>query len=167
LRQGADLAKFALIEASDGHRTQSLEFLAWRRWLEAYQLDNLEPQRWLYFNYAHQIAQAALTGQGVALARLLLRRPRVLFLDEPTNAMDQQMEAAFIERIHALKADVPTLILCTHRMSLAATASIVRVASTCAALNRWPFRARNRPTDRKAARLFPSTKGWFFARPTP
>jgi len=60
--------------------------------------------------------------QGVALARLLLRRPRVLFLDEPTNAMDQQMEAAFIERTHALKADVPTLILCTHRMSLAATA---------------------------------------------
>jgi hypothetical protein len=72
LRQGADLANFARIEASDGHRTQSLEFLAWRRWLEAYQLDNLEPQRWLYFNYAHQIAQAALTGQGVALARVPL-----------------------------------------------------------------------------------------------
>jgi ATP-binding cassette subfamily C protein LapB len=60
--------------------------------------------------------------QGVALARLLLRRPRVLFLDEPTNAMDQQMETAFIQRIGALKAAIPTLILCTHRMSLAATA---------------------------------------------
>ena len=32
----------------------------------------LTPQRWLYFNYAHQILQAALTGQGVALARLPL-----------------------------------------------------------------------------------------------
>ena len=32
----------------------------------------LSPQRWLYFNYAHQIVQAALTGQGVALARLPL-----------------------------------------------------------------------------------------------
>jgi len=69
LRRGADLAHFALIEASDGHRTQSLQFLAWRRWLDHYQLRTLEPQRWLYFNYAHQIAQAALTGQGVALAR--------------------------------------------------------------------------------------------------
>jgi DNA-binding transcriptional LysR family regulator len=27
-----------------------------------------EPKRWLYFNYAHQIVQAALAGQGVALA---------------------------------------------------------------------------------------------------
>jgi len=72
LRRGADLAHFALIEASDGHRNQSLEFLAWRRWLDFYNFRQLEPKRWLYFNYAHQIAQAALTGQGVALARMPL-----------------------------------------------------------------------------------------------
>lgn len=72
LRSGADLAHFALIEASDGHRTQSLQFLAWRRWLNTYNFKQLEPKRWLYFNYAHQIAQAALTGQGVALARMPL-----------------------------------------------------------------------------------------------
>ena len=72
LKRGADLAHFALIEASDGHRNQSLEFLAWRRWLDAHDLKQLEPKRWLYFNYAHQIAQAALTGQGVALARIPL-----------------------------------------------------------------------------------------------
>jgi ATP-binding cassette, subfamily C, bacterial LapB len=60
--------------------------------------------------------------QGVALARLLIRRPRILFLDEPTNAMDQQMETVFIQRIGALKSAISTLILCTHRMSLAATA---------------------------------------------
>jgi LysR family transcriptional regulator, glycine cleavage system transcriptional activator len=50
-----DLAKVTLIEAGDAHRTRHLEWLTW-----------------LYFNYAHQIVQAALTGQGVALARLPL-----------------------------------------------------------------------------------------------
>lgn len=32
----------------------------------------LQPPRWLYFNYAHQIVQAALVGQGLAIARLPL-----------------------------------------------------------------------------------------------
>lgn len=70
LQRGEDLAHFALIEASDAHRTQHMEWLSWRRWLDAHQFEKVEPKRWLYFNYAHQIAQAALTGQGVALARM-------------------------------------------------------------------------------------------------
>ena len=73
LKRGSDLANFALIEASDGHhRNQNMELLAWRRWLDAHDFKRLEPKRWLYFNYANQIAQAALTGQGIALARLPL-----------------------------------------------------------------------------------------------
>ena len=73
LRSGADLARHALIEAGDSHRTQNLEWLTWRRWLEAQGLARMEPKRWLYLDFAHQIAQAALsTGQGVALARLPL-----------------------------------------------------------------------------------------------
>ncbi len=72
LLQGEDLAHFALIEASDAHRTQNLQWLTWRRWLDAHHFKTLEPKRWLYFNYAHQIAQAALTGQGVALTRMPL-----------------------------------------------------------------------------------------------
>ena len=39
---------------------------------ELRELANLEPKRWLYFNYTFQQVQAALTGQGVALARLPL-----------------------------------------------------------------------------------------------
>ena len=70
LERMADLAQFTLIEASDAHRTHHLEWLTWRRWLDMHHAAPLEPKRWLYFNYAHQIAQAALTGQGVALARL-------------------------------------------------------------------------------------------------
>ncbi len=72
LRNGSDLAHFALIEASDGHRYRTMEFLAWRRWLSAHGFERLEPKRWLYFNYANQIVQAALTGQGIALARMPL-----------------------------------------------------------------------------------------------
>ena len=72
LKRGSDLAHFALIEASDLHRSPNMELLAWRRWLNAHDFKRLEPKRWLYFNYASQIAQAALTGQGVALARLPL-----------------------------------------------------------------------------------------------
>ena len=72
LRRGEDLAHFALIEDSVAHHTQSLEWLTWRRWLDEHDLKKLEPKRWLYFNYTHQIAQAALTGQGVALARMPL-----------------------------------------------------------------------------------------------
>ncbi|MDO9149264.1 MAG: LysR substrate-binding domain-containing protein [Hydrogenophaga sp.] len=83
-----DLAKMTLIEAGDAHRTRHLEWLTWQRWLDQFGHaappgktargakaavpHKLTPQRWLYFNYAHQIVQAALTGQGVALARLPL-----------------------------------------------------------------------------------------------
>ncbi len=72
LKRGEDLAHFGLIEASDSHRTQHLEWLTWRRWMDKHNFKTLEPKRWLYFNYAHQIAQAALTGQGLALARMPL-----------------------------------------------------------------------------------------------
>lgn len=72
LLRGEDLANFALLEAGDSHRTQHLEWLTWRRWFEMHRLHKVEPKRWMHFNYAHQIAQAALTGQGVALARMPL-----------------------------------------------------------------------------------------------
>jgi len=83
----ADLMRCTLIEAGDAYRTQHLEWLSWQRWLETYgtpspaqsasnvRMKKGQPQspaRWLYFNYAHQIVQAAVTGQGVALARLPL-----------------------------------------------------------------------------------------------
>ncbi|MBS0340246.1 MAG: LysR family transcriptional regulator [Proteobacteria bacterium] len=68
LTKPADIANFTLIEAGDAHRTH-LEWLTWRRWFELHRLARLQPKRWLYFNYAYQMVQAALTGQGVVLAR--------------------------------------------------------------------------------------------------
>jgi LysR family transcriptional regulator, glycine cleavage system transcriptional activator len=63
-----DITRFTLIEAGDAHRTH-LEWLTWRRWFEVNGLERAQPKRWLYFNYAYQMVQAALTGQGVVLAR--------------------------------------------------------------------------------------------------
>jgi LysR family glycine cleavage system transcriptional activator len=71
LKTPADVAQFALIEAGDAHHTH-LEWLTWRRWFDEHGLSKLQPKRWLYFNYAYQMVQAALTGQGVVLARLPL-----------------------------------------------------------------------------------------------
>ncbi len=71
IKKPGDLAQFALIEAGDAHRTH-LEWLTWRRWFDEQKLTKLTPKRWLYFNYADQMVQAALAGQGVALARLPL-----------------------------------------------------------------------------------------------
>ena len=71
LKKPEDLAQFALIEAGDAHRTH-LEWLTWRRWFDEQHCPKLQPKRWLYFNYAYQMAQAALAGQGVVLARSTL-----------------------------------------------------------------------------------------------
>ena len=57
-----------MIEASDPHRSH-LDWLTWRHWLSSHGLHQMQPQRWLYFNYAYQMVQAALSGQGVVLAR--------------------------------------------------------------------------------------------------
>ena len=72
LRTPADAAHYTLIETGDVHRMPHLEWLSWQRWFAVNGCDQLQPPRWLYFNYAHQIVQAALAGQGLAIARLPL-----------------------------------------------------------------------------------------------
>lgn len=66
-----DLGQFTLIEAGDAYHTH-IEWLSWHRWLTQYAAPKFEARRWLYFSYSYQMVQAALTGQGVVLARLPL-----------------------------------------------------------------------------------------------
>jgi LysR family glycine cleavage system transcriptional activator len=70
LHGAADLAQHTLLEEDD-HRP-SAEYLGWRHWLRLHGQPTLEPRRWLFLNFTHQQIQAALAGQGVALARLAL-----------------------------------------------------------------------------------------------
>jgi ATP-binding cassette subfamily C protein LapB len=65
--------------------------------------------------------------QGLAIARLVLRNPRLAFLDEPTSAMDQQMETTITNRLGELSREGMGLILCTHRQSLADIATRIVV----------------------------------------
>jgi len=56
--------------------------------------------------------------QAIGLARVLIRRPRVLFLDEPTAHFDVRSEAEFLERLKALAKGEMSIIVSTHRPSL-------------------------------------------------
>lgn len=56
--------------------------------------------------------------QAVAIARLLLAKPRIVFLDEPSGAMDLATEKVLIQSLsRAFDADT-TLIISTHRYSM-------------------------------------------------
>jgi len=55
--------------------------------------------------------------QCVSLARAFITNPQILLADEPTNDMDIQAEAGFIEQMKVLAED-KTLILITHRQNL-------------------------------------------------
>ena len=63
---------------------------------------------------------AGLSGgqrQSVALARALMRQPRVVLLDEPTSGMDGRSEMLVIQRMNAYLAG-RTLIVVTHRPAM-------------------------------------------------
>ena len=70
LASPADLGRHTLLEEDD-HRP-SAEYLSWRHWLGLHAPARLEPLRWLYLNFTYQQIQAALAGQGIALARIAL-----------------------------------------------------------------------------------------------
>lgn len=70
LRTPADLANHTLLEMDDGSQIATDQ--AWAVWLAPLGLERLQPRRRMSMNFTHQQVQAALAGQGVALARLAL-----------------------------------------------------------------------------------------------
>jgi ATP-binding cassette subfamily C protein LapB len=56
--------------------------------------------------------------QAIGLARVLIRRPKIVFFDEPTAHFDARSEAEFLERLKGLVREQMTIIISTHRFSL-------------------------------------------------
>jgi ABC-2 type transport system ATP-binding protein len=55
--------------------------------------------------------------QKVALIRSMLHNPQVLFLDEPTTAMDPQSARVVRDAIAALRDERRVIVLCTHNLA--------------------------------------------------
>lgn len=70
LRKPADLSGHTLLE--EGDAKPSAEAFRWRHWLAQQGLGGLEPARRITLNFTYQHVQAAIAGQGIALARLPL-----------------------------------------------------------------------------------------------
>ena len=56
--------------------------------------------------------------QAVAIARLLLGKPKIIFLDEPSGAMDLATEKQLMETLSVAFNSGETLVIATHRYSL-------------------------------------------------
>lgn len=54
----------------------------------------------------------------LVLARALMNPPKLLFLDEPTGAMDTHTEKLFVDRMRAALVPGQTLIIATHRLAV-------------------------------------------------
>ena len=62
--------------------------------------------------------------QRIAIARALLRKPKLLILDEATTALDPKTEAEICETLHRLCGKT-TIIAISHQPAIAEVADVV------------------------------------------
>jgi ABC-2 type transport system ATP-binding protein len=86
--------------------------------------------------------------QKLALVRAMLHNPQVLFLDEPTSAMDPHSAKLVRDAILELRRDRRTIILCTHNLNEAEM-----LADRIAIIRRGRIVALGTPAELKARLL--------------
>lgn len=95
--------------------------------------------------------------QKAALAKVLLMKPKILLLDEPTKGLDAYSKKTFAEILFSLKKEGKTIVIVTHDVEFAA-----EYADRCAmffdgqivsSANRVDFFATNRYYTTAAARM--------------
>lgn len=98
--------------------------------------------------------------QKVALIRAMLHNPSLLFLDEPTSAMDPHSAKQVRDAISRLRGNRHTIVLCTHNLFEAET-----LADRIAVLRRGRLIALGTPVQLKRDLLGPPTWQVRLARP--
>lgn len=64
----------------------------------------------------HGIRLSGGQSQRIALARTLLKKPKILLLDEPTSALDAESQAIIVHTLSQLRGSV-TMVIVGHRLS--------------------------------------------------
>jgi len=84
--------------------------------------------------------------QRASIARALAKKPKVLFLDEPTGALDEETGRQILEYIHTLQRELCfSIILVTHN------ANIAEMACTVVRLNSGNISEQYKNENRKTA----------------
>ena len=96
--------------------------------------------------------------QRLALARALLRRPRLLVLDEATSALDPESERAIRQTIASLTPAV-TVLTITHRLTTARQADHVVVLDQGTVVAEGPWETLLAGEDSRLARLWTAQLG--------
>lgn len=100
--------------------------------------------------------------QKMALIRAMLHSPRVLFLDEPTSAMDPHSAKQVRDAIASLRGSGHTIVLCTHNLYEAET-----LADCIAVIRRGKLIAFGKPEELKREWLGPPIWRVRLAHPMP
>ena len=81
------------------------------------------------YNYVLRENGSNLSGgqrQAISLARALIKKPKVLVLDEPTSSMDTDTEIKVMENLYNLEQK-PTIIISSHKLGILTKAQKIAV----------------------------------------